>query len=175
MVVFDADKNRLATTDRATEDFFGQRIFERALDSAAHWAGAILRVVALADQVVLGFLIQLENDIPRLEPLHHFTDFQIQNLDEIGFGERAEYDQVIQSVEELGPEGLSGLIHYFFTHLLVTIFIADGRKAERGLFLNRVGTDIGGHQNDGVPEIDHTADIVGQFAFLQDLQEHVPY
>ena len=43
------------------------------------------------------------------------------------------------------------------------------------MFLDRIGADVRSHQDDGVPEINHTADVIGQFAFLKDLQEHVPH
>ncbi len=38
---------------------------------------------------------------------------------------------------------------------------------------DQFGPDVGGEEDDGVAEIDHAADVVGQFAFFQDLQEHV--
>ncbi len=48
-----------------------------------------------------------------------------------------------------------------------------GEKPRVELLADGVGADVGGQQDDGVAEVDDAADVVGQFAFLQDLQEHV--
>ena len=133
-----------------------------------------MRVVTLGHQELLRLIVQLEDDISDLEPLHHFVDFQVQDFDQVRLGQGTEDDQIIQPVKELRTEGFPGLIHYLLAHPLVAALVADRRETEGRLFFDGVGADVGGHQNNRVPEIDHPADVVGQFALFQDLQQQVP-
>ena len=48
----------------------------------------------------------------------------------------------------------------------------DG-EAEGGLLADEVGADVGGHDDDGVAEVDLAALGVGQVAVVEDLQQHV--
>ena len=50
-----------------------------------------------------------------------------------------------------------------------------GEKPSVDWRLDDVRADVRGHQDDGVAEIHHAADVVGQLAFLQNLQQHVPH
>ena len=49
--------------DVSAKQFLGQRIFQIALDSAAHRTRAVLRVVTLLDQEVFGLLVEDEMDV----------------------------------------------------------------------------------------------------------------
>src|SRR6266478_3130136 len=68
-VILRRHENGIAIMENAFEDLLGQGVFEGALDGAAHRAGAVLRIVPFADQEVFSLLVELENDIPRFEPL----------------------------------------------------------------------------------------------------------
>src|SRR5215831_7517784 len=64
-VSLDANLDWLALVERSFEDFLCERVLERTLDRAAHWARAVLRVIATADQKVLCLVIELQHDIAR--------------------------------------------------------------------------------------------------------------
>ncbi len=164
LVAFDGHRDRLAFVQFALEDFLGQRVFEEPLDGAAHRARAVLRVVALLHQKVLGLVVQRELEVLVPQPRQDLFHFQAQNRDEVGLGERAEHNHVVEPVQEFGAEGLLGLVQNPFAHLLVRGLLVRGRKAERALLLDDVRADVRGHQDDGVAEIHHAADVVGQFA-----------
>ena len=130
--VLGADLRDVAGFDVAAQDFLGHRIFEVPLDGAAHGARPVLRVVTFLDQEVLGLFVQLQPEIFLPQPFEDFFHFQIQDLDEVGLRERAEHNQIIQPIQEFGPEGLLGFLEHAFAGFLIAAFVADRRKAHRG-------------------------------------------
>src|SRR5437899_1199766 len=90
-VVFDADLDGLAFMERPAKDLLGQGVLEEAFDRPAHRSSAVLRVVALGDQEVFGLFVELEHDVPSLEPLHDLAHFEVEDLDQIRLRERAEH------------------------------------------------------------------------------------
>ena len=72
----------------------------------------------------------MEHDVPGLEPLHDLGDFQIEDLDQVRFGQSAEDNHIVEPVEELGTEGLFGVVHDLIAHLFVAVLIADGGEAQ---------------------------------------------
>src|SRR5258708_2380166 len=117
--------------EAAFEDFLGERVFEGPFNSAAHWARAVLRIVALADEEVFGFLIELQDDVSGFEPVYHLADLEVQNLDEIRLDERAEHNEIVETVEEFGAESLPGFFKNAVAHFFVAALVGNGRKAER--------------------------------------------
>ena len=87
-----------------------------------------------------------------------------------------EYDDVVDPVQELGPEGLLEAVinrvpEPLFIHVRV---LAIGAEA-KGLALQRLGAQIAGHYDHGVAEINGAAVSVGQASVLQDLQQNVEH
>src|SRR5438034_3914855 len=59
----DLDLDGVVLVQVAFEDFLGQRVFQIALDRAAHWPGAVNRVVTLLDQEILCLLVELKLNV----------------------------------------------------------------------------------------------------------------
>ena len=109
-VLFGGDHDGLAFVQLAFEDFLGQRVLEKSLHGPAHRPRAVLRVVALLHEKVLRLFVQFELDVLVPQAFDHLVDFQAQNLDEVGLGERAEHNHVVQPVQKFGTEGPLGLV-----------------------------------------------------------------
>ena len=157
----------------ALEDLLGKRVFQKTLDRTAHWTRAISRIVALLDQEILGFLVQDQLEALAFEPLHDLLDLKVQNLNEIRLGERAEHDDVVETIEKFRTELPLGFIHDLLAHFFVAVLVIDRREAHRRLAANGFGAHVRSKQDHGVAEVHHASDIVGQFAFIKDLKKHV--
>mgnify|MGYP006928870100 CR=1 FL=1 len=87
-----------------------------------------------------------------------------------------EHDDLIDTVQELGPEQLLHLAHDAGLDLLVgKAGLALGAEAERGGRGDLAGAHVGRHDDDRVAEIDRATLGVGQTTFLEDLQQDVEH
>ena len=92
--------------------------------------------------------------------------------------ERVEDERGVDAVEELGAEDALHLLEDLVLHPLVALALAlllvgVGVEAEAVLAADQVRADVGGHDDDGVAEVNLAALGVGQVAVVEDLQEHV--
>ena len=92
LVLIDGDVDRFALEEVASDDFLGERIFEVALDGAAHGPRPVLRVVALVGKEVFGFGIQFDLDVFVFETFHDLRDFEIENLHQVRSCQGPEHD-----------------------------------------------------------------------------------
>ncbi len=107
----------------------------------------------------------------------------MQDVANIGFGERIEHYNLVNPVQEFGPNGsfehVQNLAAAFVQHLptggdglhIHTIHL----RQTLHVALDDVGPGVGGHDEDGVLEIDGAAFIVGEPAVVQHLQKHVEH
>ena len=90
--------------------------------------------------------------------------------------ELVEHDDVVHAVEELGTEHLFQLAHDKGADVLLLLRLFLLREAQRLLLVgDHACADIGGHDDDGVFEIDGSSLAVGQSAVLQNLEQHVEH
>ena len=85
-----------------------------------------------------------------------------------------EDDDLVDAVEELGPEVLLQrvvdlLLHPLVAHRLVGLGEADVGLAQVG------GAEVRRHDQHGVAEVDRAALAVGEAALLEDLQQRVEH
>ena len=153
---------------------FRERILDVTLHRAAHRTSTVVRVVALLDEEFLGLLVELQVDVLYSKTPHDGVDFEIDDLDEILAVEHVENDLLVETVEELGLEGLLRLVEDLVPHRGVILVATTHRAETEGdLTLDNVGTHVGGEDDDGVTEIDLAAERVGDHALFQDLEEQV--
>ena len=81
--------------------------------------------------------------------------------------ERMEYHDIVDTVDELGPE-------VFTDHFQDRLFHARIILLARHL-LNALRTEVRRHDDHGVAKIDRTTVTVGQPAVIEHLQQHVEY
>ena len=105
-----------------------------------------------------------------LDFLHLQDDDLLHLLDR----ERREHDDLVDTVEELGPEGILERLLDLLVSLTVFIRSLRLQKTERAALVDVLGAQVGGHDQDGVAEIDDIALSVGHAAVVQDLQQGIP-
>ena len=85
-----------------------------------------------------------------------------------------EDDDVVDAVEELGPEVALELVVHLLLHLLVRDVLVGAREAQRRL-LEVGGTEVRRHDDDGVLEVDRATLRVGEPTVFEDLQQRVEH
>src|SRR4051794_32790102 len=171
----DLDHHRPARHELALEHEVGQRVLDVALDGPAQRTGAHGRVPALLDEEVLGALRELELQVALRERRADAPQEEVDDPLDLVLGELVEDDDVVDAVEELGPEDLLELAHDPRLHVVVRDpgLVVGDREAERRVPRDLARPDVRGHDHDGVPEVDRAALRVRQPPVLQDLQEDV--
>src|ERR671922_198128 len=170
------DEDRRAGLDGPAEHEVRERVLDKPLDRTTQRPGAHRRVVALVDEELLGVVRELDLGLVLahldLEAVHE----QIDDGEDLLPRQLVEDDDLIDPVEQLGPEDLLQLAHDSVLHLLVreTGVIAD-REAERLVLRDRPGADVRGHDHDRVPEVDLAPLGIGQLPVLEDLEEDVEH
>src|SRR5688572_4135853 len=82
LVLIDAHLDGIILVQIALENFLGQRVLEESLDGAAHRPGAVIWIVPLLNEEILGPLVELELKILVFEPFRHFAYLQIEDLNQ---------------------------------------------------------------------------------------------
>ena len=83
-------------------------------------------------------------------------------------------DYFIQAVDEFRIERLTYGRHHHLFHFFPGR-VGVGLEAERSLLLDEASTDIGGHDDDHVFEVDRVAECVRQNAIFKHLQQDIEY
>ena len=92
--------------DRALDQRFRQRIFDVLLQGAAQWTGSVAAVgQSLVQNPLLRFVGHGYGDRTLREILVQLADHEFENLDQVGFAERHEEDDLVHAVQEFGIEG----------------------------------------------------------------------
>src|SRR3990172_1381042 len=84
-----------------------------------------------------------------------------------------EDDNVVDPVQELGierPLKVRNDAPSYFVVLVQGIILL---KSEGGVLFNDPRAEVGGHDDDRVPEVHLSAVVVGQISVIEDLQEHI--
>ncbi len=108
------------------------------------------------------------------QPRADFSHLQIDNGNHIFARQRLEDDDLVNAVDELGPEGP---LQLFFNALPALFFfrIAQAGEAQPGAAVDEAGAHVAGHDDDRVAEVDGAALTVGQAPIVKDLQQRVPH
>ena len=102
------------------------------------------------------------------------AQFEVDHSLHVVFGQVTEDDWHLgQTIQKLWAKRLVHLVLNTFFHGFVRLVIAGTRQSKGGFVLDCVSTDVGGHDQDHVAEIDVTTEAVGQTTFLHDLQQCV--
>ena len=107
-----------------------------------------------------------------LQPRHHEVD---DGLDLLAL-QLVEHDDLVDAIEELGPEDALELARDARLHVLVAQ-TPDRRlgEAQRRLPRDVLGADVAGHDQHGVAEVDRAALGIGETTVLEDLEEDVEH
>ena len=98
------DDDVVAVQHFAVENLHGQRILHQLLDRALQRARAEIRIVAFGEEQLFRGVGELERNLAVGQQAAHVFEPQLDDLDQLLFAQRAEDDDVVDAVQELGPE-----------------------------------------------------------------------
>src|SRR5882672_11214374 len=90
----------------ALQDLLGERILDALLDRALERARAVHRVIAGLAQVIAGRVVEHEFDVTFGQALAQVSELDVDDDPDLVRAERMEDDNVVEPVDELGPEVL---------------------------------------------------------------------
>src|SRR5262245_5705912 len=102
--VDDVDRDRVALADTAFEDGGGPSVSDLPLDHPLQRTSAEGRVEAFAGQQRAGVVGDLEHDALAGEAILEVAELQVHDVAQVGLRQRAEADDVVDPVDELGLE-----------------------------------------------------------------------
>ena len=140
---------------------FGQESFQRT--------GAVYRLVSVFDDEIFGVIGEFDFQFFVFQSLVDVSEEEFNDSSDVVFRQRLEHNDLIQSVEEFRTEVGAEVGHY---HVL-------GVRADGSVFVYAIqqvlGTDVGGHDEDGVFEINGSALGVGDVSVIEYLEKYVEY
>lgn len=130
--------------------------------------------MAVAGEPVDGLLGELDGDALRVQPTTRLLQQQVGDAPQLLVGELTEHDDLVDAVEELGPEVLPQRTQGPLAPVLLGRLGAARREAEpRPAPDDGLRAQVAGHDDDRVREVDRAALGVGEPAVVEDLQQGV--
>src|SRR5690606_8358736 len=163
--------------DFAFQDLLGNRVFQVFLDGAVQGTCSELMVVAFFRKEVLGLVRQL-NIVAKLnDAVEQFAQRKIDDLVNVFALQRVEHDDIVEPVEELGTERTPRRMLYRRLHVLFfRLAFGGGSKPDAGAEVFQVtNSDVRGHDDDRISEINPTAQAICQDAVIQHLEQNIEH
>ena len=157
-------------------------ILHLVLDGPAQRTGTVLGIKAVTGQLGHGVIVGDQGDPLLGHTLAGNGEHTAGDLHDVLLGQLTEHDDLVDTVQELGAEGMLQVGHdrladtgeASLLSFLPALFVAV--KAQLGGGIGDVpGAHVGCHDDDGVLEVHPAALGIGDNAVLQDLQQDVPH
>src|SRR5262249_17598317 len=160
-----ADVDGRAVADRRSDALPGQGRLDLLLDGALERPGPVDRVVAAVREIVTRRLAELEREVAIRQTECEPAELDVDDLPYVLAVERVKDDDVVDAVQKLRTEVLPERRQHL---------VADGlvRAACRG---DGLAAEVGGHDDDGVLEVDRSTLAVGEPAVVEQLEQHVEH
>src|SRR5215212_6400547 len=160
------DHHLVAGIQGAREDHARQLVVHPALDGAPQGPGSELGIEALLGYQPDRPLGELDLDVLGPKASGGPVEEQTRYLAYLLFVQRAEDDDLVYAVDELGPEMMPHDLHHVLFELLEGLVLS-------GVGLDPLGSHVRGHNNYRVLEVHGSPLRVGKPAVVEDLQEDV--
>src|SRR5690606_27481335 len=121
-------------------------------------------IVTLFGQELLGFWRQFQRQPAVGQQTIQTLQLNVDNSHDVFLRQAVEDDDLVQPVQEFGPEEVIQLGHDR---------TANGVRVATGHRLDDLRADVARHDDHRVREVDGTPLPIGQTAIIEDLQEHV--
>src|SRR5882757_10183211 len=151
--------DRLAFADFAFEDVDAEWVENFFLDGAPERTRSVNRIETFARKQFLGRIRQLEGDLLLLETLRQAAKLDLNNLFQVVLTEPVENDDFIHAIEKLWAEMRAQRVGDESPARFFRFFLHDVLR-----------TDVRGHDDDRVFEIDRSPLPVRDSAVVQHLQ-----
>src|SRR5579859_766958 len=154
-------------------------VFDFVLNETAQRTYTVFSIVAFVEQILFGASRQLQAQALLLQAGGEFADLQIDNMENIFFGKRAENDELVDAVQKLRTHAFLEFVEHFVAVELmqrVQIFevaLPRGVETKAGLFLKLIGADVARHDDNRVRKVNLATFGVGEPAIFQNLQHHI--
>src|SRR3972149_5704634 len=91
-----------------------------------------------------------------------------------------EHNRGVNAVAELGPRSFLPLVkhlflHFFVLHPLLSFALDMSSETEGHMTLNKLGTDITGHDYDAITKINPSPFGIGQMTIIENLEQDIKY
>src|SRR5437762_1940446 len=157
-----------------TDELLGERILDVTLNGAAQRARPVRAVLARDfDNPVHHFRRERDPQLAIDEVLVELRDQQRHDQPQVVVGQRLEDDDLVDAVDELGVERPFDFAEHHLVHALRNLAAVGGLESHRALLLNEAGADVRRHDDDGVLEVHPVAEVVGEVAALEHLQQDI--
>ncbi|CAM2150949.1 hypothetical protein PT2222_250042 [Paraburkholderia tropica] len=166
LAVLDVDRNHVLRSELAREDQLGDRIFDLLLDRALERPRTEQRVVADIRDLAERFVRHDEFHVELFQTLAQALQLDLRDRLDVVLAERMEHDDFVDPVQELGAE----LQLHFVPDRFLDRFL---RLAVHRL--DEVRTEVRGHHDHRVLEVDGAALAIGHAAVVEHLQQHVEH
>mmetsp|Transcript_20104 Transcript_20104/g.33574 ORF Transcript_20104/g.33574 Transcript_20104/m.33574 type:complete len:214 (+) Transcript_20104:276-917(+) len=176
VLLINVANDTFALHGRLIEEGFRQLVIQEPHDGPSQGSSSIDRIVSFIHHLGLEAVSERQGDAPLLTSLEGLSEFKLSDLTDLLLVQRLEDDDLIQTVEELGPEeafqlvmhlGLEPLVHGH-VGIIGTSIKAQALSDQR--LLNLLGSAVGGQNDQSVLERNDAALGVRQMSILQDLQ-----
>ena len=177
MVAFGLGRYRTTLVNASAQQSFAQIVEQQPLERTLHGTRTKLGIeTSFADE---RDGIGSDGELYLLLGESADDGFNLQANNEFDFVllERLEHDDVVDTVQEFGADGLLQHLQHFALRFLKDVsLLSIGKSAHRlELLLDELATEVGSHDDDGVLKVDHTALIVGQAAVVEHLQQDIEH
>src|SRR3989475_2256606 len=166
LTVGSVDGDPVTFVDGAGENHSRELVLDQALNGSPERPGSELGIEALVREQLDRRVRELDLDVLRAQSPREFVEQEPGDLGELPVVERAEDDDLVDPVDELGPEALPQDLHQLILELVEIAALACE-------LLDPVGAEVGGHDHDRVLVIDRPPLGVGQPAVVEDLEQDV--
>ncbi len=159
----------VAFLDLGVDNHLGKLVFKILLNGAFERAGAILGVIAFVGQEITRLVSDVERVAELFQTFFETGELDVDNLEYRFAAQRVKHDYIVDAVEELGRECL---VQRFLQHAVAVLLVSVRGSVESDagpevFELSR--PDVGGHDNQGVLEIDAPPEAVGQTPLVHHL------
>ena len=165
------DPDGVARRELALEQSPGQRILDEPLDRPLERARPEGGIRAFLHDQLSGGRGQVDRQVLLGQPAIQPAQEQLDDLFEIGLRQRVEDDDLVDPVQELGPELGPERIGDLALHRLVGAVVLTASGAADGA--DQLRPDVARQDDRCVPEVDGWALAIGQAAIVEDLEEEI--
>ena len=181
-VVLYSQLGGIAGIEGAIQHSLSHGVLHLILNGSAQWTCAIFGIKSFSGKLLHRFFGSIQMDTHGLHTARHGLEHPTGNLFDILLGQSTEHDDVVDTVQELGTEGAAQLFQNGFLGLLICLvgirlglFVACF-KIQLGSGIGKyLCTDVAGHDDDGVLEVNGAALRIGDTAIVQNLEHDIPH
>src|SRR5213082_1900027 len=167
LAVANPDADAVARSELSLEDLLRQRILDLLLDGPLERSGAIHGIEAGLSEAVAGGIIEHQVHVALGQALAEVQELDVDDRTDLLRAEGMEDHDVVDAVDELGPEALLHDLHHRALHLRVVLLAR--------VLLNDLRAEVGRHDDHGVAEVDRAPLAVGETPIVEHLQQHVEH